>query len=170
MQKLLVVFFSLKNLIFAMIFTSALWPDEVWGLDKSIYFGKWQSRGGDVQIDLVITNEKNITLMINGKEVVDFRFNFNYCKEYTVYPFLCIWTSYEGGKKFTHHIYVTIGAQGKATELNLLRGFYVTSVLIDEQREIEETIYYPIELIKINPSGLSPKVFTPSVQMEKIPD
>lgn len=119
-----------------------------YALDSSIYWGTWKTIDTDknTSIILVIKNDKDINLEINGKKLNNLKHSFCHCGKPSIYPFLSL-TAAENDN--LHYLYLSIGSKGKNADLNLLRGFYEFSTLTDQVREIVETVSSPIELQKI---------------------
>lgn len=119
-----------------------------YAIDPSVYVGTWKTKGRHVKIVMTITITNDITLEINGKTVDNLEYNYTYCESLTIYPFLCVYSEEDDVE---HYIYLVIGANGKidGDDLNILRGFYEFSKIIDQHYGETESVFYPIELIKV---------------------
>ena len=121
-----------------------LFAVESYALDPSIFWGTWESASKKMNIKIVIKDAKNVVVEINNKVINGLKSSYCYCGQPRKYPFLSLTSSQNDD---LHYIYLTIGSDGKNGDLNILRGFYEFSTVAD-QREIEETFSYPIELSK----------------------
>jgi hypothetical protein len=133
------------HIVFYILLLSNLVATSSYAIDTSVYWGNWKTK--DEKISINIKDNKHVSIKIDNKKLEGLQYSFCYCGKVRKYPFLSL-TAPRNDKLY--YIYLAIGSEGKNGELNILRGFYEFSTIVDQQREIEETVSYPIELQKID--------------------
>jgi hypothetical protein len=116
---------------------------QVYAVDKSIYYGKWKTISVNESVSLNLTKNK-VTVAVNGKKITwPVKFEYVYSK-FSPYPFLSIMFTDE--QKTEHLIYVAIGAESKCRK-TMLTGFYEKTDIIADSHGNLESVTKKIEFI-----------------------
>jgi hypothetical protein len=112
--------------------------------DKSIYYGDWEGKAGDNQIEITLSKKK-VRLIIGGTTVSrPIKFEYTY-SNISPYPFLSILFTDE--KENEHLLYVAIGTETKSDKAKL-SGFYEKSRIIPDSHGRMESVSEKLEVIQ----------------------